>query len=513
MKAVRMSHILNFTENHRYLVYRDFCIGPLESRMLNMVYQPMLGAFAVALYRVLAEQVPMEQVGYSSIEQQRGLFLTLGIEPSEKGRKFLIEQASCLEAVGLLQTSRLYIPEHDDYMYEYELQAPLSPTEFFRTQHLTLLLRDKLGKFALLSLREKLFSAEPEEWNTSHNKENISVPFYEIFELNTHVIDYELEQAIAETAISRMNEQPSQIENKLNYADIILRFPRESHNRTYVESLRFNHEGMATVNYVAHKYELAAPDLCRLLDEDGVFDSNGNLLLEVLQHKANVQFRQGKRRREEREVTYNKVVSLRAEQQEASATKAQEQIQEEVAVQMEYYVEVPPQFRSKCDIHQYNMMLRNEPYTRLLKTFFPGAVPDNLMDIFEKVDLNYRLPGEVINVLIHYLMNLLTQGGDQRINRNFVDAIASNMLLKQIDTYEKAVHYIREQSKVKNKQEQGKAGANKGRSKKGYTGRKENAKPYIPVVEHSDQGNELSEEDFVQMMKAAEQLEKAKKKS
>ena len=63
------------------------------------------------------------------------------------------------------------------------------------------------------------------------------------------------------------------------------------------------------------------------------------------------------------------------------------------------------------------------------------------MDIFEKVDLNYRLPGEVINVLIHYLMNLLTQGGDQRINRNFVDAIASNMLLKQIDTYEKAVHY------------------------------------------------------------------------
>lgn len=510
---MRMSHILNFTENHRYVVYRDFGIGPLESRMLNMVYQPMLGAFAIALYRVLAEQVQLEQVGYSAVEQQRGLFLTLGIEPSEKGRKYLIEQASCLEAVGLLQTSRVYIPEQDDYMYEYELQPPLSPTEFFRTQHLTLLLRDKLGKFALLSLREKLFSSEPEGWNSSYNKENISVPFYEIFELNTHVIDYELEQAIAETAISRMKDQPKQEENVLNYADIILRFPRESINRSHVEGLRFNHEGMATVNYVAHKYELGAPDLCRLLDEDGVFDASGTLLLEVLQHKANEQFRQGKRRKEEREVAYSKVVSLRAEQQ-ASQDGAEkvEEVQEEVAVQMEYYVEVPPQFRSKCDIHQYNMMLRNEPYTRLLKTFFPGAVPDNLMDIFEKIDLNYRLPGEVINVLIHYLMNLLTQGGDQRINRNFVDAIASNMLLQQIDTYEKAVHYIREQSKPKNKQGNTASGANKGRSKKGYTGRQDKAKPYIPVVDHSEQADSVSDEEFERLMKFAEQLE-AKKKS
>ena len=95
------------------------------------------------------------------------------------------------------------------------------------------------------------------------------------------------------------------------------------------------------------------------------------------------------------------------------------------------------------------MMLRNEPYTRLLQTFFPGAVPDNLVDIFEKIDLSYKLPGEVINVLIHYLMQLLVSGGEQRINRNFVEAIASNMLLKQVNSYEKAVQYIRDQAKVK----------------------------------------------------------------
>ena len=260
---------------------------------------------------------------------------------------------------------------------------------------------------------------------------------------------------------------------------------------------------------------LVLPDLCRLLDEDGVFDVSGTLLLEALQHKANEQFRQGKRRKEEREVAYNKVVSIRAEQQVSQDGAAkEEEVQEEVAVQMEYYVEVPPQFRSKCDIHQYNMMLRNEPYTRLLKTFFPGAVPDNLMDIFEKIDLNYRLPGEVINVLIHYLMNLLTQGGDKRINRNFVDAIASNMLLQQVDTYEKAVHYIREQAKVKTSKTllQAQVRVAEPRGKKSINPEtliKQN--PYIPIVDHSEEPGSVSDEEFERLMKFAEQLESKKK--
>lgn len=508
---MRISNILHFTENHQYCVYRDFCLSPLDGKMLGLVYQPMVGAFAVSLFRLLAEQVPLEQVGYSGIEQQRKLFLTLGLDPSEKGRKFLIEQASRLEAVGLLQTSRLYVPDSDDYMYEYELQAPLGPAEFFRTQHLTLLLRDKIGKFAVMALREQMFSKEPEEWpSATYNKENISVPFYDIFELNTHSIDYELEQAIAETALTRQpGTQLSDEDEVINYADIILRFPRESRNRSFVEALRFDAEGMGVVNYVARKYELSVPDICRLLDEDDIFDKNGAIILDELQYKANLQFRQGKRRKEEREVTVGKIVSFRSDEakaQESASGNASHP--EEVAVQMEYYVDVPPQFQSKCDIHQYNMMLRNEPYTRLLKIFFPGTIPDNLLDIFEKIDLNYKLPGEVINVLIHYLMQLLTSGGEQRINRNFVDAIAANMLLKQVSTYEKAVQYIRDQAKVKEKVA-GAAEKNGGRGRT-YANRGAKPKPEIPIVEKSGGDQAVSEEEFAELLKMAEQMQAGK---
>ena len=500
---MRIKSLLHYTENHLYYVYRNFSLSSLDDRMLSCIYQPMVGAFAISFYRLLFQQIPVEKIGYSNIDQQRQLFLTLGMDPSETGRKVLIEQASKLEAVGLLQTSRIYMPDNDDYMYEYELTAPLSPSDFFNTQHLTLLLRDKIGKFAVLSLREELWAKEPEEWSgATQNKENISVPFYEIFELNTHVIDYELEQALSEVSTTRQSGlQAGEESNGLNYADIILRFPKESDNRQYVEKLRFNFEQMGIVNYVVNKYDLSVQDLCRLLDEDGLFTVQGDIKLDELQHQANLHFRQGKKRQEQREVQAGKIISIRQAQETSTGS-----LQMEHAVQMEYYVEVPMQFKSKCDIHQYNMMLRNEPYTKLLKTLFPGSVPDNFVDIFEKIDLSYKLPGEVINILIHYLISLLASGGDQRINRNFVEAIASNMLLKQIDSYEKAVQYIKDQSKVKGKQAQA-----SGNTRSRTYGKTTKVKPEIPVAQDNSPADEVSEAQFEEMMKMAAEIQANKK--
>jgi replication initiation and membrane attachment protein len=504
---MRMKNLLHYTENHRYCVYREFGLSALDELMLGSVYQPMVGAFAVSLYRLLFQHVPVGQIGYSPLEQQRRLFLTLGLEPSEKGRKYLIEQTSKLEAVGLLQTSRLYAPETDDYMYEYEMQPPLSPAEFFRTQHLTLLLRDKIGKFAVLSLRESLWSRESSEWSqSSYNKENISVPFYELFELNTHVIDYELEQALSEVSTGRQTGAlTSEAEEALNYADIILRFPRESVNRKHVERLRFEHEQLGMVNYVVRKFDLSVQDISRLLDEDGIFTEAGDLLLDELQLRASQQSRQDRKRAEEQQVQAAKVVALR--QREASPS---EEPPVEQAVEMEFYVEVPPQFTAKCDIHQYNMMLRNEPYRRLLQTFFPGTVPGNLLDIFEKIDISYKLPGEVINVLIHYLMSLLVSGSDQRINRNFVEAVASNMLLKQVNTYEKAVQYIRDQAKVKGKQSV--ASSSGGGRSRSYGKNNGSAKPSIPIVQDQPSEESVTEEELDELLRLAERMQSGKQK-
>src|SRR5690606_25990461 len=87
---------------------------------------------------------------------------------------------------------------------------------------------------------------------------------------------------------------------KFDYADIITRFPRQSKNRGFVENLKYEPEQLAALNYVAIKYDLTLSELCRLLDEDGVFTANGELSLETLQHRANLTFRQDIHREEVR---------------------------------------------------------------------------------------------------------------------------------------------------------------------------------------------------------------------
>lgn len=504
--TMRMSNMHHFTEHHRYVTYREFSLSELDQKMLSHVYQPMVGAFAIGMYQLLCQHVASDKTGYSAIDAQRRLFLLLGLEPSEKGRTYFIEQASKLEAVGLLNTSRVMLPDMDDCMYEYEMQCPLSPKEFFETQHLTLLLRDKVGKYAVLSLRQQFTTEDPYEGVASNiQRENISVPFYELFRLNTHVIDFELEQALQEVAPSRTTISDSDPESvDINYADIIMRFPKQSYNRKFVEQLRYNKESMGTINYVVRKFELTLQELCRLLDEDGVFSQDGVVALEELQHRAHLHFRQNKRRSEHRER-----VQHRIEQKE----QVKEEHEEEVAVQMEFYVEVPPQFRDKCDIHQYNMLLRNTPYTQLLEKFFPGAVPDSFLDMFTKMDLNYKMPDEVINVLIHYLMTMLVSGSEHRLNRNFVEAIVSNMLVKQIRTYEQAVTYTREQTQVNGagRTQASRADASRQPRSRGRYNNKA-AKPSIPVVQPSGagSGSGLSPEELERARELARRLDEGR---
>jgi replication initiation and membrane attachment protein len=441
---MRITNMHHFSEYHRFYVKRDFSLSGLDMKMLSTIYQPMIGAYAVSLYHTLFLQLPIDKVGCSATEQQRKLFLSLELETGERGRKYFIEQTSKLEAVGLLKTSRRFAAASDDYVYEYTLSAPMPPNEFFKNQHLTLLLRDKVGKYMIYSLRDEMVLPETDELKES-NAENLSVPFYELFHLNSQVIDLELEEAFFETAVSKPTEVKSEVVNKgFQYADIILHFPRESENRVFVERLKYESEHMAQINFVAKKFGLYLTDICRLLDEDGVFDAEGNMMLELLQHKANLVFRQDKKRGEERGRYLAKV------EQQGRGTMVQDDKGSSAesgdkTVEMEFYLEVPDIFQGECNQHQYNYILRNEPYTFLLeKIFSKGTVPDGLLDTLVKVDLNYGLNEEVINVMIHYLYV-----NKRSWSKASIEFSVTDMLAKQVNTYEQAVHYIREQSKYK----------------------------------------------------------------
>ncbi|WP_424766371.1 helicase DnaB [Paenibacillus sp. sgz302251] len=508
---MRIHNILQYTEHHRYYIFRDFSLSSLDYKMLSLIYQPMVGGFAVAFYQQLYHGIAEGCSGYSTLEPQRKLFLGLGLEMNEQGRKYLIEQASKLEAVGLLQTSRLGLPDNGDVIYEYELAQPLSPAEFFRNMHLTMLLRDKVGKYAVISLRESFGANEPDELAGAQlTKENISVPFYELFKLNMQSVDDELEQALAEVAPSRQaSSRPALATAGIPYGEIILRFPRNSANRRFVERLRGDEEQLAQVNYVAYKYSLNVPDLCRLLDEDAVFNDSGELNIDELQLRANQLYRQDKKREGERERTLARTQIITSEE-----TVDTDDLTEEYEVKEQHYLQVPNQLMGRCDIQQYNMLMRNEPHTRFLQRFFPGAVPEWIERVFERIDLNYKLAAPVINVLIHYVIGA---NDAQRVTKTFLDAVASNMLVKQIDTFEKAVQYVREQAQIEQDKERRKEAAVYSGTSGAYSGAKGGArsggsrgisrKPAIPIVQNGQSGGAVSAEELEELRKLARKLD------
>ncbi|MEF3307059.1 DnaD domain protein [Paenibacillus sp. GYB003] len=494
---MRITNLLHFTENHRFCVYRDFALSGLDYRVLAGIYSPMIGGFAISVYQTLYQQVSGDRTGFSELEQQRKLFLALDLEPGERGRKLLAEQASKLEAIGLLQTNRKYSPAADDYMYEYVLSGPLTPQEFFKNQHLVMLLHDKVGKYAVLSLREQFYSPEPEEMqDPGLLSEDLSVPFYEIFRLNTQMFDHELEQALQETAPARETERHLDVTSKaFHYSEIIQRFPRgTSRNRPFVENLRHNPDQMFEINKIARKFNLSLRETCRLLDEDGMFTEDGKLEVDMLQYKANLYFRQDKDREQERERLFHKIAGM--------ARSSPGDAIEEKPVEMEYYLEVPPMFMNQCNQHQYNLIMRNEPYTKVLERFFQkGSVPKTVSEIFEKIDVNYRMPDEVINVMIHHLHVYK----ESSWTKNYIDTVASNMLAKGISSYEQAVAYIREQT-LKRKQRSGKAEGRSGTLAGKSRGMRQQ-KPKIAIITDIPAQKPVSEEKLAEIRKLAREID------
>lgn len=527
---MRIQQLFEFTEHHQFYCYRNFSLSAIDYRMLALIYKPIVGAFAVSLYEQLCMMVPEGKTGYSPAEPHRRLLLGLGLALNDQSRSYLLEQLSLLEAIGLLQSSRFLPEEQGDYVYEYELNHPLSPDEFFQNIHFTMLLRDKLGKYAVIHIREQLYAPQAEEFvEASVEKEDLTVPFYDIFKLSASIVDDELEQALNEIAPARAKSANSVTTATAGYTygEIMARFPRNSGNRYYVEQLRTRADLLAQVNYIAYKYELSLIQVCRLLDEDGVFDVSGELDHDYTQRLAVQLFRQDKKHEEDRTRLLSRIQVFRAveDAKQNETTQAEPiAVEAEVDVDEEYHLPVPKLLADYCDIQQYNALMRNEPHIQFLKRYFPGQVPDWILNTFEKIDLHYKLAPPVINVLIHYGIGMNESG---RVTKAYLDSIASNMLMKGVDSFEKAVEYVRAQEQLeRNYQQRKEIGASAAAAfqatsttkHKGYSASNSNRgrsgyrqKPEIPVISNEQvAAPQITAEELEELRELARKIDQQK---
>ncbi|WP_309122683.1 hypothetical protein [Paenibacillus sp.] len=504
---MKVTNLLQLTEHHRYVVSRRFGLSPLDSRLLWTAYQPMIGGTAVALYTTLYSALASDAVGDCDAGTLGQLFLACGLPPNERGRKQLVDETAKLEAVGLLQTFRR-MDGDEVAAYEFRLQPPLRPDQFFGVHHLWLLLQEKLGPNGAEAVRRSFAAdggimARPADHETL---EDISAPFYEVFRMTVGAA------ALAEEPTELVEPPASQAGGEFGRDgfrgdELLRRFPRSHAHRRAMERLVADPARLAELNYHAGRFELTLKQTVSLLDEDGMFAANGEWVADRFQARAAEVYRGSNEQAMRKERTTHKQAVAR----ESEASAAASALAAERDVSAPYWLEVPEQFQGQCDVRQYNAMLANSPYTRVLKMFFqPSAVPTAVEEAFLTMKVNYQLPDEVLNVMIHYI-----RANDLDWKRNYLDAIAGNVAGKRIRSFENAVTYFRkaEQSRASagaagRTGEAGSAGAGAApqRAPQARRGRPPGtAKPVIPVAKSSDTP-EATEEDIMRMMEMAKRL-------
>lgn len=487
---MRLGNPLFYTENHRFAVYRDFSLGPVGGKMLAGAYQPMVGAAAAGLYLLLMQQLPAERTGWSELDLQRKLFAGLALEPNPEGRAVLARCCSLLEAVGLLRTETVENVETEEIVYVYRLYPPLKPVDFFATEHLRLLLRDKIGPKAVEALMREMTADEPEELQDPYLiRKDVTMPFYEVFTLagDGEEASPGVPHAVRLEGTAEENKPPLP-PVRFSYEQIASRVPKSSLNRRHVERLAEEPGTVAQINYYADKYGLTLTNIAEVLDFDGVFDASGKWDERVFERQAELIYLQ-RYKHEERlavRLTAMEETAAAAEpdsgQTAGDVAKAAGSVQAETPPDPAALFEVPDRLKDKLDLVSYNRFLKQNPYTKVLQLFIgTPKIMGETKEMFRKLNILYRFPDEVLNALIHYL-----QTYNKPWNETYINKVAASLQARHIRTFEQAARYFNaEQEALRKRQETGSRTGNRSGSRTGSAAGRAGGKgkPRLPVYQ------------------------------
>ena len=120
-----------------YRVINKTIITEFEKKLVVNLYQPIIGPIAVSLYLTfLSDLDKMENL--STIYTHHHLMILL-----KSGLDIIKKATSSLEAVGLIKTFVKLNDNQNDYIYE--LYSPISPNEFFNHPVLNVVLYNNIG--------------------------------------------------------------------------------------------------------------------------------------------------------------------------------------------------------------------------------------------------------------------------------------------------------------------------------------------------------------------------------
>jgi replication initiation and membrane attachment protein DnaB len=404
-------------------------IWMMRMPVLTHAYLPLIGASGLALYATLCSS-SSASLSLHTLAARCGI---VGDDALERWAA----QASYVEALGLM---RSYVRgDVGRFTCTFVMREPLSAQSFFSEEATVSLLTERIGVQAAEAVRALLHEDDSDDIDEEYGSD-VSHTRQEVFHVGKKLPAW------------RTKEQTMAI--VFRPEDVLRRFPRSSAHRRFVERMLVSPTLTAQVNEVAGTYALTLKETVSLLDEQGMFRSGGEFVVEHFHARAAAL--KGVTQRLIIPATY-----ARTSESERASDSSEQLLQEDgvstdVAhvqtrfddgwfamctrkVEAMYWLDVPDAFGELWDARQYNTIAANASYAEMLRLYYhPSHVPQAIKQSFHHIHIDYQLPDEVINALIHYI-----RANDLDWSPKYIDAIAANIAGKHIRSFEQAVTYFR----------------------------------------------------------------------
>ena len=368
--------------NHSYLNDND-------RKLLIMLYEPIVGVVGINLYFNLWTFLDREIV-LSETYTHKDLITNMGVTLKE-----ISDAREKLEGLGLL---KVYLKEGEINNYIYELNAPLSASDFFANPLLASVLYTSVGSFNYKRIKEyfKFPKINLKEYT------NITESFTDVFE-SVSMVETDNSEII------KKNYAKVGIESELDIEEIISMIP----------DLMLNHT----------KVTESTKEL--ILKLSFVYNFDSNKTIEVIKGSINDKHNIDK---EKLKINYRNLYQFENDGKLPSII---------FKCQPDYLKkEIKDSSKKSKVIYQFENL---SPYRFICmksKTEKPTKAEINILEML-LVDIGLK-PG-VVNVLIDYVLKI----NDNKLTKNFVEAIASQWKRSNIETVEQAMEISKQEFKKK----------------------------------------------------------------
>ena len=371
-----------------YTVFNKSIITEKDKKLISMLYQPIIGYSAVALYYTLLDDLDKQEI-ISDDFTHHHLMATMQLRLED-----IVIAREKLEAIGLLKT---YFKKDNVNQFVYLIYSPISASEFFNHPILNVVLYNNLGK---------------KEYEKALNY--FKIPRVDLKEFTDITVSFDDVFTSVQGTIMEINKDITKRDsnNILINKGIDFNLLISSIPASQVNDRCFSEDTKNLINSLSYIYNLNTLDMQGLvhnaLNEKGMIDKN-------LLRKSCRDYYQFDNMGNLPTLIYNKQPE---------------------------YLKKPEGDSSKWAKMVYTFE-NITPY-QLLKAKYKGAEPtDRDKRLIENLLIDQKLNPGVVNVLISYVLKI----NNEQLKKSYVETIAGQWKRLNIETVEEAMKITEKEHK------------------------------------------------------------------